>query len=114
MILLREEKKLKIVLDNHKVHKTKLGEKIAEILNINLIFLPPYSPDLNPIEDVWRKIKNIISNDNFKKVNGLKKSFQRLGQNSDIFLIPQHIQINRFYFLTSIITISLFSRLLKK
>jgi transposase len=34
------------------VHKTKLIEKIAEILNIFLIFLPPYFPDLNPIEDV--------------------------------------------------------------
>ncbi|MDR2623923.1 MAG: transposase [Methanobrevibacter sp.] len=50
-------------------------EKIAEILNINLIFLPPYSPCLNPIEDVWRKIKNIISNHDFKEVNELEKEF---------------------------------------
>jgi transposase len=42
----------------NRVHKTKLIEKIAEILNINLIFLPPYSPDLNPIEDIWRKNKD--------------------------------------------------------
>ena len=47
------------------MHKTKLVQKIAEILNINLIFLPPYSPDLNPIEDVWRKIKGIISINNY-------------------------------------------------
>ncbi|WP_407422129.1 transposase [Methanobrevibacter sp.] len=29
-------------------------------MNINLIFLQPYCPDLNPIEDVWRKIKSKI------------------------------------------------------
>lgn len=72
---LKKEKRLNIVLDNYRVHKTKLVEKIAKILNINLIFLPPYSPDLNPIEDVWREIKNKISNKNFKNVGELKKLF---------------------------------------
>ena len=42
-----------IVLDNYSVHLTPLLENISIILNINLIFLPPYSPDLNSIEDVW-------------------------------------------------------------
>ena len=32
-------------------------QKAAKILNINLIFLRPHSPDLNPIENVWRIIK---------------------------------------------------------
>ncbi|WP_084790345.1 transposase [Methanosphaera sp. WGK6] len=32
-------------------------QKAAEILNINLIFLKPYCPCLNPIEDIWRIIK---------------------------------------------------------
>ena len=35
-------------------------QKAAELLNINLIFLRPYCPDLNPIEDVWRVIKKTI------------------------------------------------------
>ena len=30
-------------------------------LGIDLIFLPPYSPDLNPIEFIWKSIKRIIS-----------------------------------------------------
>jgi transposase len=75
ILLLKAEKKLNLVLDNYRVHKTKLIEKIAEILNINLIFLPPYSPDLNPIEDVWRKIKIDISNYNFNNADELKKTF---------------------------------------
>ncbi|MBU4547602.1 MAG: transposase [Methanobacterium sp.] len=51
---------------------------MAEILNINLIFLPPYSPDLNPIEDVWRKIKGIISINNYSNAEELKKAFEEL------------------------------------
>ena len=35
-------------------------QNAAEILNINLIFLRPYCPELNPIEDVWRVIKKTI------------------------------------------------------
>lgn len=75
---LKKEKRLNIVLDNYRVHKTKLVQKIAEILNINLIFLPPYSPDLNPIEDVWRKIKGIISINNYNNAEELKKAFKEI------------------------------------
>ena len=35
-------------------------EKASE-LNIELIYLPPYSPDLNPIEYLWKSIKRLIS-----------------------------------------------------
>nr|WP_269801117.1 transposase [Methanobrevibacter oralis] len=51
------EKKINIVLDNIRIHTAKMVQKAAEILNINLIYLRPYCPDLNPIEDVWRVIK---------------------------------------------------------
>ena len=74
---LKKEKRLNIILDNYRVHKTKLVQ-IAKILNINLIFLPPYSPDLNPIEDVWRKIKGIISINNYNNAEELKKAFKKI------------------------------------
>jgi putative transposase len=48
-----------IVLDNYASHKA--GEEEAERLGIELVFLPPYSPNLNPIEYVWKSIKRIIS-----------------------------------------------------
>ena len=35
--------------------------EFAEDHNITLVFLPPYSPDLNPIEQIWRAIKREIS-----------------------------------------------------
>ena len=33
---------------------------MAKILNISLIYLPPYSPHLNPIEQIWRILKRKI------------------------------------------------------
>ena len=33
---------------------------MCDILSINLVFLPPYCPFLNPIEDVWKDIKREI------------------------------------------------------
>lgn len=57
------------MLDNYRVNKTKLIEKSPKFLILIIIFLPPYSPDLNPIEDVWRKIKNIVSNNHFKDID---------------------------------------------
>ena len=54
------EKRICLILDNYSVHKSAFIKKIAEILNIVLIYLPPYSPQLNPIEQLWRKMKRII------------------------------------------------------
>ena len=44
------------ILGNTKIHHAKIIEEVCDILNIKLIFLEPYCPDLNPIEDVWRTI----------------------------------------------------------
>ena len=54
---LKSEKTIKLVLDNFKPHTSKFIKKIAKILNIDLIFLPKRSPQLNPIEQLWRLIK---------------------------------------------------------
>lgn len=50
-----------LVLDNFATHKAKSVRELAQKLNIILIYLPPYSPDLNPIEFLWKSIKRIIS-----------------------------------------------------
>ena len=39
-----------MILDNFSAHRTENVAITAEILDIELIFLPPYSPQLNPIE----------------------------------------------------------------
>lgn len=49
-----------IVLDNA-IHHAKSVKAIAEELDIHFIYLPPYSPDLNPIEFGWKDLKQELS-----------------------------------------------------
>ena len=49
-----------IVMDNASFHRKKQLNEIAGNNNITLIFLPPYSPKLNPIEKVWANMKNFL------------------------------------------------------
>lgn len=51
------EPTIHIILDNYSVYKAELIKKICEILNMNLIYLPPYSPQFNPIEQRWKTCK---------------------------------------------------------
>lgn len=50
-----------VVLDNFSSHCAEALRKAAEDNDILLIYLPPYSPDLNPIEFIWKSIKRVIS-----------------------------------------------------
>ena len=53
-------KPLTIILDNASVHTAKAIEPLLEQLKkkgLTLYFLPPYSPELNRIEILWRKVK---------------------------------------------------------
>jgi transposase len=42
-----------VILDNASYHKSERLLKLFHSYKISLIFLPPYSPDLNPIENLW-------------------------------------------------------------
>ena len=46
-----------IVLDNATFHRKAHLTELAEKMNCKVIFLPPYSPDLNPIENKWAWLK---------------------------------------------------------
>jgi len=50
------DRRIAVVLDNFASHRSLAVRKKAEELNIRLVFLPPYSPDLNPIEFLWKSI----------------------------------------------------------
>jgi len=50
-----------IIWDNAKAHLSRLVRRTAQLLDIILVFLPPYSPDLNPIEFIWKSIKKELS-----------------------------------------------------
>jgi transposase len=48
------EQKVHLVLDEAAYHQSELVINTAKVLNIELHYLPPYSPDLNPIELLWK------------------------------------------------------------
>ena len=49
------------VIDNFRSHKSTAVKDKAKELGIYLVYLPPYSPDLNPIEYIWKSIKRVMS-----------------------------------------------------
>ena len=83
LALLRKEfqdpdQKVFVVLDNHTSHHTKNVTELARNLNFELMFLPPYSPELNSIEALWgivkRKVKKYLIE--FKLVTLTQKNFE--------------------------------------
>lgn len=49
-----------IILDNASFHKSQETQKLIEEVECRVLFLPPYSPDLNPIEKYWANMKNKV------------------------------------------------------
>ena len=54
------EKGQVVVLDGLGAHRTDKVREFIERRGAELLFLPPYSPDLNPIEEAFSKVKNIV------------------------------------------------------
>lgn len=49
-----------VVMDNLNVHKSEIAKRLIEEKGCEYIFLPAYSPDLNPIEKMWSKVKQLL------------------------------------------------------
>jgi len=49
-----------VVLDNLSSHKRPRIARLVRARGAQLLFLPPYSPDFNPIEKMWSKVKSIL------------------------------------------------------
>jgi transposase len=47
-----------VIIDNASFHKSSVVKEHLKTKQADLLFLPPYSPDLNPIEKYWGPIKN--------------------------------------------------------
>lgn len=64
-----EGKKVYMVLDNVRFHHAKRLQPILEKYKkqIELVFLPPYSPDLNPIERVWWLMRKQVTHNRWVK-----------------------------------------------
>ena len=58
-----------MLIDNARIHK---AERLTIPENIRLIFLPAYSPELNPIERFWQYIKEDIKGEIFSDLAAMK------------------------------------------
>ena len=51
-----------VIMENAMMHKSEKTRQLIESVGCQLLFLPPYSPDLNPIEMYWANLKSKIKN----------------------------------------------------
>jgi transposase len=62
------------VLDNLAAHKSAKVKTLIESVGAQLWFLPPYSPDLSPIELMWSKVKTILRTCKARTQSGLESA----------------------------------------
>ena len=77
-----------VILDNASYHKRQdiLDKVEQELPNIQLCFLPAYSPDFNLIELVWHSCKEFIAHRLFQSVNQLKELLKRLLNDGELVI----------------------------
>ena len=75
------DKRIYIVWDNAQFHKGKLIRSELKrdglLARVHLINFPPYAPDTNPIEHVWKDAKQKVSNIQFKCFAEIKNAFKK-------------------------------------
>ena len=77
-----------VILDNLSAHKSPSAEKAVRARGAWLLFLPPYSPDLNPIEMVFSKLKALLR---ARAVRTTDQLWRAIGQIRGLF-DPQECQ----------------------
>ena len=60
-----------VILDNAKAHKVEGVRERIEGAGARVLYLPPYSPDLNPIEMAWSKVKQFLRKAQARTVEAL-------------------------------------------
>ena len=66
-----------VIMDNLSAHKVKGVREIIEAAGARALYLPPYSPDLNPIEQMFAKLKAMLRKAAERSVDGI---FKAIGQ----------------------------------
>jgi len=65
-----------VVLDGASIHKVKEVEEVLNQFGASALYLPPYSPELNPIEMTWAWLKQLLRKNPARKIAALKKRLQ--------------------------------------
>ena len=74
-LLPKLRKNSKIIMDNVPFHHMKSVKKLIKSYACKAIYLPPYSPDLNPIEKAWSKIKAYLRKHRPKTLKSIQMHF---------------------------------------
>lgn len=86
------DKTVILVMDQAAWHK---GEMLTIPQNIKIIYLPPYSPELNPVERLWQYIKNhTIKNKIYDNLEMLEKTIYDFIKNLDIGTVKSICSLN--------------------
>jgi transposase len=71
-----------VIMDNLAAHKSPRAEKAIRDRGAGILFLPPYSPDLNPIEMAFAKLKTLLRAKAARTIDAL---WQEIGHICDLF-----------------------------
>lgn len=66
-----------VVMDNLSSHKSPGVREMIEAAGADLWYLPPYSPDLNPIEKMWSKVKTFLRGYKARGTNELHQAVRQ-------------------------------------
>jgi transposase len=67
-----------VVMDNLSSHKAPAIRQAIRAAGAKLFYLPPYSPDLNPIEQVFAKIKTLLRKANARSIEAVEKAIGKI------------------------------------
>ena len=67
-----------VIMDNLSSHKGQGARQLIEAAGAALLFLPPYSPDFNPIENAFAKLKALLRKAAERTVDGLWSAIGRI------------------------------------
>lgn len=71
-----------VIMDNLGSHKSQAVRRVIRAVGAKLFFLPPYSPDLNPIEQAFAKLKTLLRKADERTVQA---TWRRIGSLLDAF-----------------------------
>jgi transposase len=71
-----------VILDNLGSHKSKRARRAIRKAGAHILFLPPYSPDLNPIEQLFAKLKHLMRKAEARTV---EDTWRKVGELLDLF-----------------------------
>lgn len=77
------KREVHLVLDNARYQKCRVVQELASQLHIQLEYIPPYSPNLNLIERLWKFVKGELSSKYFDDFNAFRQKIDSIISSTD-------------------------------